>query len=228
MEKFFGRHAKLRLRTSDSQDTIIDSGSFEGLNIKFDVEIRAAAIDANCAKIGVCGLCKDKIEYVTSFLDEITNIKAHKYVELSVGYKTPNNLKLIFTGDVTKALPTQPPDMWLNIEAKNGYYRQTETISKMTTKDMTFKEICKYASTWIGVPLQWCVKDPNIENHTVEKGFEYTGPIEKVTQVIEKMQPVYVYLATNKGRTGLSSSQTETRRRRTNRNPSASSARIRE
>lgn len=190
----WNRHVKVVLKTSDGKQTVIDSDTWDGLNVKFDVTLRAACENANEAKISILGMTPPKIQYVTSYMDFTTEILKHKTISLYAGYKEMNNTTLLFNGDVVHALPTMPPDVWLEIDAKAGHYRQMEKISKSTTKEMSFQQLCDFAAKWIGVSLDWKVKDGNIASHVV-KGYEYTGSIEKCMEALAQIQPVYVYLS---------------------------------
>lgn len=199
MGTYFERYARLTIERGKeadwSQAYVIDfSTSYDCLNLKFKVDMYAAATDANKASIGVCGLTRDKIAELASYMDFVTNYEKYVRCKLEVGYKDIKSLSHIFTGNIVKGTPTQPPDVWMNMECVFSGEKKHQQMTLSSSEQMTVKEIYQQGAQAIGFPLDWQVKDGQA-NAAKITGFDYTGAREKFVAEMNRMYPpVHGYL----------------------------------
>ena len=191
----FERYAKLEiLRGSQFSGfspwkTFDFSSSYDCMNMKFNVEIPYAMKESNKANISVCGMTKDNIEELTMFLNLAKNLRKYVRVKLYVGYKDDNDLTLIFAGDVVNAKPTQPPDVWLEMECLSRFDMKHEIICKYDVEDdeKPLKDIYQSMAQWMALSLDWKVKGEG--NSLKVPNFSYNGSAADVPRYMTKMYP---------------------------------------
>ena len=107
--------------------------TIRGLDIKFDISKPIFSLQQQ-ATISILGLSMDKIQQYASWGGEATMFKRAVLIRVYAGYgDSDEDAQLIFEGNIVNAMPTMPPDVWLNIQA-----RTLDTQMKMTfTKDIT-------------------------------------------------------------------------------------------
>lgn len=127
--------------------------TFDGLNVNFNVSKQASEVTPY-GRIMVANLTMEDVVNITTIVGTYTNVKKRKKVRLYAGYD--EDVGLIFEGDITSAAPiTEPPDVWMQIEATNGFFDNNRVVSK-TIKDKTpIKNVAEQVSNWLKVPLQW-------------------------------------------------------------------------
>lgn len=117
----------------------IDWERISGLDIKFNVEQYAASSEAK-AKISICGLSFDRIVQLASWASEATTQSKCWLIRLYAGYgASEDDVDMIFEGEILNAMPTSPPDVWLNIEARSHYAHRVQYFTA-DLKDMTNAE----------------------------------------------------------------------------------------
>lgn len=122
----------------------------EGLNVRFSVQKFRGQLQGK-ARISICNLAATDIEYLTTYMSPWVEIQKRKKIQLWAGYE--DNLGLLFSGDILKALPTIPPDIWLHCEALGGYYNNLVTSSFTLQGPITVQEICENVAKKLGVPF---------------------------------------------------------------------------
>lgn len=152
----------------------------DGLNVRFNVNKRLGAV-MNDASISIANLTRDDVEYLTTFTSPWYAIAQHKRIRLFAGYEDTNT-GLLFDGDIIEAMPTMPPDVWLNCKARSGNYGNCTMVSKSIQTQMPVKQLLKEASGWTGLTLEdTCTSEKSVS------GFNFNGG---VTQVIEQLNQI--------------------------------------
>lgn len=93
----------------------------KGLDLKFDIThpIGSAESEAN---ISICGLSFKRIMQLMSWAGEATAYSRCWMIRVFAGYgETDDDVDMIFEGVMINAMPTMPPDVWLNIYARSHY-----------------------------------------------------------------------------------------------------------
>jgi len=124
---------------------------FDGIDVKFSVS-RVMSSIMNEAQISICNLAKEDVEYLTTFTSEFIAVQQRKRIRLFAGYEE-TGVSLIFDGDIARAIPTSPPDVWLNCKALSGYYDNKETTSISLGGMVKLGDICSACSSSLGIPV---------------------------------------------------------------------------
>ena len=170
------RKIVVELETPDGQ-----LARFDGLNVKFSVKKTANAV-MNKATIDIANLSLDRIFDLTTFASPYLNARKRKRINLYAGYTdsgADDSVPLIFSGEITKAQPTMPPDIWLNCEARTGFYNNQRVVSMGVNGKISVKELCGKVAESIGLSLDFT----STGNKTVE-GFSHNGG---ATQALNKV-----------------------------------------
>ena len=92
------------------------------VDFKFDISKPVAAVCMD-AKISIGGMSWEHIFAVSTWTGEATAFAKNIRVRVCAGYGDEGYKNVIFDGTVIYAMPTTtPPDIWLNIQARSGYY----------------------------------------------------------------------------------------------------------
>ena len=92
-----------------------------GLDVKFDIQHYAASAEGT-AKISILGLSYQRISQLASWAGTATAYSKCWIIRVYAGYgTTDDDADMIFEGEILDAMPTSPPDVWLNIEARSHY-----------------------------------------------------------------------------------------------------------
>ena len=100
---------------------------YEGLAIKYSVT-KTGNGQMNEATIGICNMLKEDRDYILKTASPLRRHKQRKSITLLVGTEEKGVVKL-FSGDITEATVTQPPDIWLTVKAKTGYFSRSSLVS---------------------------------------------------------------------------------------------------
>lgn len=172
------RKVVVEIETADGQ-----MAKFDGLNVKFSVKKTANAV-MNKADISIANLSMERIYTLTTFMSPYLNAEKRKMTRLYVGYvkDMAEDVPLIFEGEISKAIPTTPPDVWLNCEARSGFFNNQNVVSESINGKVTMQEICAKAAQSMDLQLSYTA----VLNKTVE-GFNYnggaTGMLNKINEL---------------------------------------------
>lgn len=148
----FGRIGYVKVLPYGREDTPANWIRFEGLDIRFDISkpIGAVCMDAT---ISILGMSHDHIRMLTTWAADAVAFAKPNRIQVWAGYT--NNVFCIFDGSIIYAIPTMPPDVWLNINARSGYYRcaivKTGDVSLLESDLKPFPKWVKDMCTFIGI-----------------------------------------------------------------------------
>ena len=91
--------------------------TLENLAVRFKITQYRGTVFSQ-GTISVCGLSKEHINQLTTFQGAYLATQNDKYIRLTAGYVDgkDDESAVIFDGLIFKAIPTMPPDVWLNME----------------------------------------------------------------------------------------------------------------
>lgn len=135
---------EIKTPTQDGQN----AKRVEGLNVRFNVQKFRGQLQGR-ARISICNLEKADLEYLTTFMSPWIEITKQKKIQLFAGYEGKTGL--IFSGDILKAIPTIPPDVWLNCEALGGYYNNLIVESFTLNGPIAIGDVCRTVADKLGV-----------------------------------------------------------------------------
>lgn len=182
---FFDRYCKVII-TDETNHTSLD---VTGLNVKFEV---SRYIDSPLceAKISILGLSKNTIDSLVAIEETEKARKKRKRITIYGGYKA--NPFVVFSGYIVYAVPTQPPDMWLEITAWNYYSVYDGNYSISVTEETTLRELLTTASRKIGLDGRIFV-DKLIEDKKI-KSFHSSGSLEHIIGDLKSATRTYIFI----------------------------------
>lgn len=124
----------------------------DGLAFRAKVSRKRGAILSE-ANISIANLKRSDIEYLTTYMSPYINPSVRKSINVYAGYDTTGYGR-IFTGDIYKALPSDVPDTWLNIEAKSLFYQNRVPVSYCVS-NVTMQEAGKSVANQLGFEFDW-------------------------------------------------------------------------
>lgn len=124
----------------------------EGLSFRAKVSRKRGAVLSE-ANVSIANLTRSDIEYLTTYMSPYVNPGIKKKINIYAGYDTIGYGR-IFTGDIYKALPSDIPDTWLNIEAKSLFYQNRIPISYSAT-NISMEEAGKSIANQLGLNFDW-------------------------------------------------------------------------
>lgn len=158
----------------------------DGISTRFRIEKYMNAV-MNKATIQLANLAREDIEYLTTFTSWAFAIEKRKRIRLFAGYEN-QNVGLIFDGDITKATPTMPPDIWLECEALSGFYDNQNVLSISIAQETSLRSICEEAAQQLGLSLKFYS-----ENQKTIDGFTYCGGARNILYKINDLFQVCAY-----------------------------------
>ena len=138
------------------------------LNAKFNFQKYIGNTAYGSGKVSICGLDKQTIETLTGFADIETELNARKIIKLYAGYEG-KQLGLMVDGSIVSALPTMPPDIWLNCEVINNYEQRNKTIEFATTQSMTLEDYIKAVADKLNLRTEVRIKEQSILKKQISK-----------------------------------------------------------
>jgi len=105
--------------------------SFKDLDFRFHVKKTIGGV-ADKATVGILGLNNDSISFLSTFTDEAHQLQKNWRVRVYAGYVDEGE-HLIIDGDIIRAIPSIPPENWLNITVMCNAYRNSNMMSVSTS-----------------------------------------------------------------------------------------------
>ena len=158
----------------------------DGIEVKFSIDKLMSAV-MNKATIDICNLAQEDIEYLTAYTSQFIEINQRKRIRLFAGYEE-DGVSLIFDGDIVKALPTNPPDRWLHIEALSGYYSNKEPVSKTLSGNVSVMSVCQEAANMLGLGLNY-----EASSQKMISDFAFTGDKRKMLKDLNELGDIVAY-----------------------------------
>jgi len=119
----FHRTGLVRFLPSGQNEWLV----YKDLDFKFDIAKPFGAVCMD-AKISIAGMPWKDILAVSTWTGEATAFAKNIRVQVCAGYGQKGYEDIIFDGTVIYAMPTTPPNIWLNICARSGYYRNNRKL----------------------------------------------------------------------------------------------------
>ena len=175
------RKVILEITTGNGTKTIHD-----GLNVQFNITNSANAVGGE-ANIMIANLPMDEIINTTTLLSSFENVNKRKKIRLSAGYG--DDVGVIFQGDVVHAEPiSEPPDVWLQIEARVGYFDNTKVVTHTIKNKTPIKDIAQQAANWLGLSLKWMSTVNKMVNL-----FHVSGSANQIIQKLNDLGDIFAY-----------------------------------
>lgn len=130
-------------------------GSVDGLDFKFDIKYTG---DIACQfTVGILGLGRDTIQKLTVWNYALAITRGRK-IAVYAGYEKDGLPRPIATGKITQAIPTSPPEMWLNFTCLIGQM-DYDPKDPLTMSDTTPAKILAKIAEMNGQVSRWDAKN---------------------------------------------------------------------
>lgn len=159
----------------------------DGIDVKFKVDMPMSAVMVK-ADVSICNLTRSDIEYLTTYTSQWIALQQRKRIRVFAGYADALPLQLIFDGDIIEAIPTQPPDIWLNCKAQSGNYGSTQMFSKSILVPTEIKTVFGQAAGWMEMPLDW-----KATSTKTIKSFDFSGSRTKLIDRLCDLDDIIVF-----------------------------------
>lgn len=158
----------------------------KGIDVKFKIDLPMSAVLAK-ADISICNLTRADIEYLTTYTYLWAALTQKKRIRLFAGY-SDTQTNLLFDGDIIEAIPTQPPDIWLDCKAQSGNYGSTQVYLLSVFDAVPIKTLFEQAAVKLGLTLEWRSKSTK-----QVKDFNFNGNYQKMIEQLTKLDNITVF-----------------------------------
>lgn len=140
----------------------------EGISCDFTAT-KTAGVLMNEAEIKIANLAKVDRDYIITATSPLQRPRQRKSVTVWAGYKSTGVTRR-FTGDITEASVTQPPDIWLNMKAKTGYFARGDLVSRSAPAQANLSQLSAGVAKDLGLTLDFQAADKSIANYSFTGG----------------------------------------------------------
>lgn len=163
--------------------------SYTGLDFKFDVMISGCTYSR--FSVGICGLSRDSLNSLITW-PQPESYRNPRHVKVYAGYEDGGE-SLIAQGGIFSAIPTPPPNVWLNIEACK-FLENRRPIEGEPPINGSFIEIFTRVGHICGMDTQtergvWSVLPKDKDTYD----FEFTGSVELLPQKLADAFNLNIY-----------------------------------
>jgi hypothetical protein len=138
-------------------------------NVKFNFQKYVGSIMYGQGKISICGLDKKSIEVLTGFLSIDSELNKKRVITLKAGYEG-EELGLMVDGTIFGALPTIPPDIWLNCDVINNYEQANDKKNFSTSDNLLFTDYIQAVADTLNIKkIENRIKEPSYLNRKISK-----------------------------------------------------------
>lgn len=194
MEQLSKRQVSITLEKRDTNNNVEYSATFKnGLDVKFSYTRFLGNGMFGRGRVSICGLSMDTIAMFTSFWSEDTELAKKKIVKVSAGYEGQDNqeskMGTIIEGSIVSAIPTMPPDIWLNCEVINSYETKFQTFSFTMKGKYTLKQIVENIANFLKLEPVIRIDKSSYLNRQL-KNISFLGNKFDLVSKIEDMFPI--------------------------------------
>lgn len=174
------RYCKVILEKLDENGNIEDYREIENfLDVKFNYTRFLGNGMHSKGKISVCGLSRKAIDIYTSFYSQDVEVLKRKTITVQAGYsnedKNKETIGTILSGTIVNALPSLPPDVWLNCEVINQYEAKLEKKNYGFKGTKTLDEIVSWAAKITGLKVDNRLSKNDEYRKTKYSNFNFEG-----------------------------------------------------
>lgn len=174
------RAIELTIQRIDKDNTT-DLKVFTDLNVKFSYTKYVGATMYGKGSISICGLDGKTLDKLISFASAGEVLEEKKIIKLKAGYD--DKLSLIIDGSIMSAMPTMPPDVWLNCEVINSYELQKKHLNLTIEEGLSLQNYSQLVADTIGVSLEMRIKNSDYLNKKMS-GKSFSGNVFQLANSI--------------------------------------------
>lgn len=141
----------------------------------------------NECTVKITNLKKSTRNYLITETSPFNKNKTPKRLYLYVGRQSTGT-RLLYVGDITSAVPSQPPDITLTLKAKTAQSQKGIVLSQSNGEQAQLSAIAKQAAEKMGMKLNFQATDKNIANYS------FSGAALKQTERLHAVGDVDVFV----------------------------------
>lgn len=173
---YWKRVGYVRIEMSDGSMKSFGGSSGDGLDFKFQIEKFASNIAVGF-NVSILGLSVQTINELTVW-DTVQAYKRRRKIEVYAGYEDSGIHSPLVSGFIINAIPSPPPDMWLNMECMGNSAIYSLVDSPIVLQNKTRKEIVNYVAGLLGMKVEWNVRQSNRDG--IVRAFTIEGSVERI------------------------------------------------
>lgn len=156
VRKYWNRIGYVSIEGPDGK--MHDYGNDENaLDFKFDVLRVAGDVYVNFT-VSILGLSLETIKFLTAW-NIAETMKNPRKIEVYAGYEYGSKAGLIAKGYIIHAMPTNPPEMWLNMQCLNIANKRSKLVTagdlNIKTNGVKFKDLFESVASHLGYSPVW-------------------------------------------------------------------------
>ncbi len=159
--------------------------AYRGLDFRFDVQVNGCTYSR--FTVGICGLSRDSLNNLIVWRSP-NAYDNPRHIRVYAGYEDGGE-SLIAEGGIFSAIPTTPPEVWLNIEACKFLEKRVPAVHE-ASHEATFNEIFSIIAEIFGMNCRDRVTTVDKEK---KYDFDYTGSVERLPQRFADAFNIIVY-----------------------------------
>ena len=137
---------------------------YEGMAVEYSLTKTAGTV-MNEADIKIANLARDVREYLVTETSPLKRPRRRKAVAVYAGYESTGVTRR-FVGDITSATVTQPPDIWLNMKARTGYFAKGNILARSAPAQSKLSGLSGDVARDLGLELSFEATDKAIANYS--------------------------------------------------------------
>jgi hypothetical protein len=191
MTTFDDRIVKL-VFTVGQQTVTIDTSQGDPQNPPMIVATGSKFVDVtqNECSLQVANLARPLRNMLATNLTPFDYNQARKSVQVWAG-RVSTGMFLRYQGDIVSAVPSQPPDIIMNIRSRTMQFFKNDLVAQSYAVTAPLSQIASDVANSMGINLQFEAADRNIQNYA------YTGSVTGQMQRLQALGPVDAYVDDN-------------------------------
>lgn len=154
------------------------------MTVKF---VKTADAKQNSCDVTIANMLTDTIDYLVTETSPWNPNPKPKILSIDAG-RLSTGIATVFTGDVTSAVPTMPPDRILTMKAKTQENAKYVWKGRQSAKTVQLKTLAQNIADDYKLRLQFEATDKTISNYL------FNGPLAKQVQKLAQVGDVDVYI----------------------------------
>lgn len=170
--------------------------SFDSLDFKFSCKkIADMTTTSSRANVSILGLSRETIQFLATYRPPAIEQSKQKRIRIYASYDDYGD-SLIFDGDIEKAIPSVPPNNWLDITAFVGNHRKQQLLSYAVNGSIRFEDLVNGIAKLFDLTptyINGTNKQVREARKRMIKGFDSSGSAEDMIQCLNRTSDFIVF-----------------------------------
>lgn len=147
-------------------------------------------VTQNECSLQVANLSRTLRDQLATNLTPFDYNQARKSVQVWAG-RMSTGMFLRYQGDIVSAVPTQPPDIIMNIRSRTMQFFKNDIVAQSYAVTAPLSQVAQQVATSMGLNLQFEAQDRNIGNYA------YNGSVTGQIKKLQSLGPIDAYVDDN-------------------------------